>query len=114
MEKIITFIKLKLIELSGLIIIISGFAYFVSLVTYSASNISYVFPAEKNVHNKLFSFFYYLSDFFLQTFGVFAFLIFINLIIWGGYLIIKKRINNFRNIINDSKINKIYLYFFVF
>jgi S-DNA-T family DNA segregation ATPase FtsK/SpoIIIE len=95
MEKIITFIKLKLIELSGLIIIISGFAYFISLTTYSAGNISYVFPAEKNVHNKLFSFFYYLSDFFLQAFGVLAFLIFINLIIWGGYLIIKKRIDNF-------------------
>jgi len=95
MEKIITFIKLKLIELSGIIIIISGFAYFISLTTYSAGNISYVFPAEKNVHNKLFSFFYYLSDFFLQAFGVLAFLIFINLIIWGGYLIIKKRIDNF-------------------
>jgi S-DNA-T family DNA segregation ATPase FtsK/SpoIIIE len=95
MEKIITFIKLKLIELSGLIIIISGFAYFVSLTTYSANNISYVFPADKNIHNKFFSFFYYLSDFFLQAFGILAFLIFINLIIWGGYLIIKKKIDNF-------------------
>jgi S-DNA-T family DNA segregation ATPase FtsK/SpoIIIE len=95
MEKIITFIKLKLIEFSGLIIIASGFAYFISLATYSANNISYIFPAEKNINNKFFSFFYYLSDFFLQAFGVFAFLIFINLIIWGGYLIIKKKIDNF-------------------
>jgi S-DNA-T family DNA segregation ATPase FtsK/SpoIIIE len=95
MEKIITFIKLKLIELSGLIIIISGFAYFISLITYSANNISYIFPAEKNTHNKFFSFFYYLSDFFLQAFGVLAFLIFINLIIWGGYLILRKKIDNF-------------------
>ena len=95
MEKIITFIKLKLIEFSGLIIIASGFAYFISLATYSANNINYIFPAEKNIHNKFFSFFYYLSDFFLQAFGVFAFLIFINLIIWGGYLIIKKKIDNF-------------------
>jgi S-DNA-T family DNA segregation ATPase FtsK/SpoIIIE len=95
MEKIITFIKLKLIEFSGLIIIASGFAYFISLATYSANNISYIFPAEKSIHNKFFSSFYYLSDFFLQAFGVFAFLIFINLIIWGGYLIIKKKIDNF-------------------
>jgi S-DNA-T family DNA segregation ATPase FtsK/SpoIIIE len=95
MDKIITFIKLKLIEFSGLIIIASGFAYFISLATYSANNISYIFPAEKNINNKFFSFFYYLSDFFLQAFGVFAFLIFINLIIWGGYLIIKKKIDNF-------------------
>ena len=95
MEKIITFIKLKLIELSGLIIIISGFAYFISLTTYSANNISYIFPAEKNTHNKFFSFFYYLSDFFLQAFGILAFLIFINLIIWGGYLILRKKIDNF-------------------
>jgi S-DNA-T family DNA segregation ATPase FtsK/SpoIIIE len=95
MEKIITFIKLKLIEFSGLIIIACGFAYFISLATYSANNINYIFPAEKNIHNKFFSFFYYLSDFFLQAFGVFAFLIFINLIIWGGYLIIKKKIDNF-------------------
>lgn len=95
MEKIITFIKVKLIELTGTITIFSGLAYFVSLTTYSANNISYVFPSEKNIHNKFFSFFYYLSDFFLQAFGVLAFLIFLNLIIWGGYLIIKKKIENF-------------------
>ena len=95
MEKIITFIKVKLIELAGVIIIFSSLAYFVSLATYSANNISYVFPAEKNIHNKFFSFFYYLSDFFLQAFGVLAFLIFLNLTIWGGYLILKKRIENF-------------------
>ena len=95
MEKIITFIKLKLIELSGLMIIVSSFFYFVSLATYSANNINYVFPAEKNAHNKFVTFFYYLSDFFLQAFGILAFLIFINLIIWGGYLIIKKKIDNF-------------------
>jgi DNA segregation ATPase FtsK/SpoIIIE, S-DNA-T family len=95
MEKIITFIKVKLIELSGLVIIFSGLAYFISLTTYSANSISYVFPSEKNIHNKFFSFFYYLSDFFLQAFGILAFLIFLNLIIWGGYLIIKKKIENF-------------------
>ena len=95
MEKIITFIKVKLIELAGVITIFSGLAYFVSLTTYSAKNISYVFPSEKNIHNKFLSFFYYFSDFFLQAFGVLAFLIFLNLIIWGGYLIIKKKIENF-------------------
>jgi S-DNA-T family DNA segregation ATPase FtsK/SpoIIIE len=95
MEKIITFIKVKLIELSGIVTIFSGLAYFISLTTYSANNISYVFPSEKNIHNKFFSFFYYLSDFFLQAFGILAFLIFLNLIIWGGYLIIKKKIENF-------------------
>jgi len=95
MEKIITFIKVKLIELAGVIIIFSSLAYFISLATYSANNISYVFPAEKNIHNKFFSLFYYLSDFFLQAFGVLAFLIFLNLIIWGGYLILKKKIENF-------------------
>ncbi|CAN1595007.1 FtsK DNA segregation ATPase FtsK/SpoIIIE and related proteins [Candidatus Pelagibacterales bacterium] len=95
MEKIITFIKVKLIELSGVVTIFSAVAYFISLTTYSANSISYVFPSEKNIHNKFFSFFYYLSDFFLQAFGILAFLIFLNLIIWGGYLIIKKRIDNF-------------------
>jgi S-DNA-T family DNA segregation ATPase FtsK/SpoIIIE len=95
MEKIITFIKVKLIELAGAITIFSGLAYFVSLTSYSANNISYVFPSEKNIHNKFFSFFYYISDFFLQAFGVLAFLIFLNLIIWGGYLILKKKIENF-------------------
>jgi DNA segregation ATPase FtsK/SpoIIIE, S-DNA-T family len=95
MEKIITFIKVKLIELAGVLIIFASLAYLVSLTTYSANNISYVFPSEKNIHNKFFSFFYYLSDFFLQAFGVLAFLIFLNLIIWGGYLILKKKIENF-------------------
>ena len=95
MEKIITFIKVKLIELTGVVTIFSGLAYFISLTTYSANSLSYVFPSEKNIHNKFFSFFYYLSDFFLQAFGILAFLIFLNLIIWGGYLIIKKKIENF-------------------
>jgi S-DNA-T family DNA segregation ATPase FtsK/SpoIIIE len=95
MEKIITFIKVKLIELSGVVTIFSGLAYFISLTTYSANSISYVFPSEKNIHNKFFSSFYYLSDFFLQAFGILAFLIFFNLIIWGGCLIIKKKIENF-------------------
>lgn len=94
MEKIIIFIKVKLIELAGVVTIFSGLAYFISLTTYSANSISYVFPSEKNIHNKFFSFFYYLSDFFLQAFGILAFLIFLNLIIWGGYLIIKKKIEN--------------------
>lgn len=94
MEKIIIFIKVKLIELAGIVTIFSGLAYFISLTTYSANSISYVFPSEKNIHNKFFSFFYYLSDFFLQAFGILAFLIFLNLIIWGGYLIIKKKMEN--------------------
>ncbi len=95
MEKIITFIKVKLIELAGVVTIFSGLVYFISLTTYSANSISYVYPLEKNIHNRFFSFFYYLSDFFLQAFGISAFLIFLNLIIWGGYLIIKKKIENF-------------------
>ena len=85
MEKIITFIKVKLIELAGIITIFSGLAYFVSLTTYSANNISYIFPSEKNIHNKFFSFFYYLSDFFLQAFGILAFLIFLNLSIYRDW-----------------------------
>jgi len=95
MEKIITFLKLKIIELAGIITIILGFIYFVSLTTYSANTIGYVFPSDKNIHNKFLSFFYYLSDFSLQAFGILAFLIFFNLIIWGVYLLIKKRIENF-------------------
>ena len=95
MEKIITFLKLKIIELTGIITIILGLAYFISLTTYSANTISYIFPSDKNIHNKFLSFFYYLSDFSLQAFGILAFLIFFNLIIWGVYLLIKKRIENF-------------------
>ena len=95
MEKIITFLKLKIIELAGIITIILGFIYFVSLATYSANTVGYVFPSDKNIHNKFLSFFYYLSDFSLQAFGILAFLIFFNLIIWGVYLLIKKRIENF-------------------
>ena len=95
MEKIITFLKLKIIELTGIITIILGLAYFISLTTYSANTISYIFPSDKNIHNKFLSFFYYLSDFSLQAFGILAFLIFFNLVIWGVYLLIKKRIENF-------------------
>ena len=90
MEKILKIIKLKLIELLGIILIAASLIYLFSIITYSADKINYIFPEEKNIHNNFIIIFNYFSDFFLQSFGIFCLLIFINTNIWSFQIILNK------------------------
>ena len=68
MEKILKIIKLKLIELLGIILIAASLIYLFSILSYSADKINYIFPEEKNIHNNFIIIFNYFSDFFFTIF----------------------------------------------
>jgi len=95
MEKILKIIKLKLIELLGIILIGASLIYLFSILTYSADKINYIFPEEKNIHNHFIIVFNYFSDFFLQSFGIFCLIIFINTNIWSFQIILNKNVKSF-------------------
>ena len=95
MEKILKIIKLKLIELLGIILIAASLIYLFSILTYSADKINYIFPEEKNIHNHFIIIFNYFSDFFLQSFGIVCLTIFINTNIWSFQIILNKNVKFF-------------------
>ena len=93
LQKILNFLKLRLIETSGLVILTLSIFYLYSVVTYSPENATLVTPGRTD---DLFivNFSFYLSDFLLQAFGLSCFLLFLNLFIWSWLIIIKKKVSN--------------------
>ena len=89
------FIKKRLIEFFGLILITFFFFYTFALVNYSVENSTLIYKADNSDTP---SFFYYYSnlvaDFFLQSFGLMSFLIGISIFSWGINFIISKKISN--------------------
>ncbi len=95
MEKILNFVKLRLTEISGLIVIAAGIFIFYSLITYSASNPTIIFPEDADSRTLLIKYGSNFADFVLQAFGLISFGLSINFIAWGGKLVIEKKITNF-------------------
>ena len=93
LEKIVSFLKLRLIETVGLFIILIGLIFIFSLMNYSADNSISVFN-DQRIETVFSNYLYTISDFFLQAFGLVSFLIFCNLFCWGSILIFKKQIKN--------------------
>ena len=93
LQKILNFLKLRLIETSGLVILTLSIFYLYSVVTYSPENATLVTPG-KTDDLFLVNFSFYLSDFLLQAFGISCFLLFLNLFIWSWLIIIKKKVSN--------------------
>ena len=93
LQKILDFLKLRLIETSGLVILTLSIFYLYSVVTYSPENATLVTPGRTD---DLFivNFSFYLSDFLLQAFGISCFLLFLNLFIWSWLIIIRKKVSN--------------------
>ena len=93
LQKILDFLRLRLIESSGLIILGFSLFYLYSLVTYSPENATLITPGKTD---DLFfiNYSFYISDFLLQAFGLGCFLIFLNLFIWSWLIIIKKMVFN--------------------
>ena len=94
--KINSFFKNRLIELSGILLILSSIFLLVSIASYSPSDPNFIYTPE-NVEIKNFGGFYgsVTSDFLLQSAGLISFLISLNLFYWGLILNTKKKINNF-------------------
>ncbi len=94
---ITNFIKRRLIEFFGLILITFFLLYTFALISYSAENSTLIYNAD----NLDVNFFYYYSniiaDFFLQSFGLISFLIGISIFSWGLNLVASKKVTNILN-----------------
>ena len=96
--KINSFIKDRLFELSGILLIIISVFLLVSIVTYSGGQGNFIYKAENSeIDYANFGGFYgsALADFLLQSIGLIVFLVVLNLFIWGYKLITEKGISNF-------------------
>ena len=92
---ITNFIKKRLIEFFGLILIAFFLLYTFAIVNYSAENSTLIYKADNSDTTSVF--YYYsniIADLFLQSFGLISFLIGITIFSWGINLIISKKIPN--------------------
>ena len=80
LHKVLDFLKLRLIETSGLIILTFSIFYLYSVLTYSPENATLVTPG-KTDDFFLINYSFYIADFLLQAFGLVCFLLFVNLFI---------------------------------
>ena len=96
--KINNFVKNRLIELLGSLLIIMSIFLLLSITTYSGGQENFIFKPESfNLDHENIGGFYgsAISDFLLQSIGLVAFLFVFNLFFWGLKIITKKKINNF-------------------
>jgi len=94
--KINNFLKNRLIESCGLLLILVSFFLLASIATYSPSDPNFIYSPE-NTQIKNIAGFYgsVVSDFLLQSIGLISILIIINFFYWGLKIVVNKKINNF-------------------
>ncbi len=96
LTKINSFIKKRLFELGGSLLILASFFLFLSILSYSPNDPNFIYNGE-NIEIKNIMGFYgsVCADFILQSIGLISFLISINLFYWGLKIITEKKIKNF-------------------
>jgi len=87
---ILIFIAKRLIEISGIIIGITGVLLFLALISYSPEDPNFIFPENLEIKNYLGFQGSYTSDLFLQSVGLIAFLIPITFALTGINIFRKK------------------------
>ena len=94
-SNISVFIKRRLIEFFGLILITFFIIYTYALLSYSAENSTLIYKADSsNIPNLFYYYLNFVADFFLQSFGLISFLIGISVFSWGINLIISKKVSD--------------------
>ena len=95
LTKINNFTKKRLIEFSGILLVLLSFFLLASIITYSPDDPNFIYSPE-NTQIKNIGGFYgsVISDFLLQSIGLISILLVINFFYWGLKIIIAKRINN--------------------
>ena len=90
-NSVTNFIKKRTFELFGLLLISVSISIFISFITYSPDDPSFIY-GEQSVSIKNFFGIYgsIIADFLLQSFGLSSFLVLFTFFIWGLNLIIKK------------------------
>ena len=91
-----TFIKNRLIESSGILLVFSSFFLLAAIISYSPSDPNFIYTPENTEIKNLGGFYgSVISDFLLQSLGLISVFFVANLFSWGLKLIIGKLINNF-------------------
>ena len=94
--KINSFVKKRLIEFSGILLVIVGIFLLLSILSYYQDDPSLTYNPD-NIFVKNLGGFYgsAVADFALQSIGLISFFVIINIFNWGFSLIKDKKINNF-------------------
>ena len=96
--KINSFIKKRLIELLGIILVLASIFLLASMISYSPSDPNFIYTPETTEIKNIGGFYgSVLSDFLLQALGLVSFFLAINFFYWGVKLTKQKIINNFIN-----------------
>ena len=80
---LINFAGNRLAEILGLLIFCGGILLLISLVTHSPEDPNFIFPENTEINNIFGYHGSYISDFFLQSFGLMSYLVSFTLIISG-------------------------------
>ena len=92
--KIKSFIRNRLIELLGGLLILLSIFFLLSIITYSPSDPNFIYTSENSEIKNIGGFYgSVVSDFLLQTIGIISFLTILTLIDWGYRLITEKKNN---------------------
>ena len=106
----------KIIQIFGIIAIIFGFLFLLSLISYSPDDPNFIFSKSEDIKNFLGFNGSLISDFFFQSIGLISFLIPITIIITGANVLFKKKIllffENLFFIVLYSLVGSIYLSLF--
>ena len=92
LTNILNFIVNKIIQIFGIIVVIFGITFFLSLISYSPSDPNFIFPSEREISNLIGIKGSILSDFFFQSIGLISFLIPLTLIFAGINIYFQKKI----------------------
>jgi len=96
--KINNFIKNRIIELFGTILVIFSFFILASIITYSPSDPNFIYnPENTDIKNAGGFYGSVISDFLLQSLGLISFFLILNLFYWGKEIITKKIVTGFIN-----------------
>ena len=89
------FIKNRLIEFVGLLLIVVGFFIIIAIGSYSPEDPNFIYNPENSEIKNLAGYYGSVaSDFLLQSIGLVSLFMTINLLNWGYVLMIRKKITN--------------------
>ena len=89
----------RLIEILGILIVLTGILLFIALISYSPEDPNFIFPDNTEIHNLLGFHGSYVSDLFFQSLGMISYLVSITLIVTGVNIFIYKINERNNNII---------------
>ena len=94
--KINNFIKKRLIESSGILLIAFSIFLLISISSYSPSDPNFIYTPERGEIKNIGGFYgSVISDFLLQALGLISIFFSLNFLFWGVNLTYKKKLNNF-------------------